>query len=133
MGKADNLTPKQEAFAQKFVECGNASEAYRTAYDVGENTTAGSIWVNACKTLGNDKVAQRVAELQQMAQERTLVTIESLTAELNQSRKLAEDQENPSEMTKATMAKAKIHGLDVHKIDASVGFNVVIKGDDADL
>jgi hypothetical protein len=36
-------------------------------------------------------------------------------------------------MTKATMAKAKIHGLDVHKIDASVGFNVVIKGDDADL
>lgn len=30
---ADKLTPKQEAFAQKYVECLNASEAYRFAYD----------------------------------------------------------------------------------------------------
>jgi hypothetical protein len=30
---ADKLTPKQEAFAQKYVELGNASEAYRFAYD----------------------------------------------------------------------------------------------------
>ena len=37
-----NITPKQEAFAQKYIECGNASEAYRHAYDVGADT---SEWV----------------------------------------------------------------------------------------
>jgi hypothetical protein len=130
---ADKLTPKQEQFARKFVECGIAAEAYRYAYNVGENTTPESVWVNACKTLGNDKVAQRVAELQEAAQKRTLVTVESITAELNESRSLAIEQDNPAEMTKATMAKAKIHGLDVHKIDASVGFKVTIKDDDAEL
>ena len=27
------LTPKQELFAQTYIKTGNASEAYRTAYD----------------------------------------------------------------------------------------------------
>lgn len=127
------LTQKQEKFALKYVECGNASEAYRHAYDVGENTTPESIWVNACKTLGNNKVAQRVAELQMEAQKRTLVTVESLTEELNEARKFAMSGEDAAELRQNTMAKAKLHGLDVHKIDASVGFNVTIKDDDADL
>lgn len=118
----DKMTSKQEAFALKYIECGNASEAYRTAYDVGKNTTPESIWVNACKTLAHDKVSQRVFELQEAAKERTLVTVESITKELNESRSRADEQDNVAEMTKATMAKAKIHGLDVHKVDA------VIKG-----
>lgn len=130
---ADKLTPKQEAFALKYVECGNASEAYRTCYDVGENTKQNVIWVKACETLGNGKVSVRVAELQMKAQERTLVTVESLTEELNESRELAVNQDNAGEMTKATMAKAKIHGLDVHKIDLTGHMNVTIGSDDADL
>ena len=32
--KHKDLTPKQEAFACAYVETGNASEAYRRAYDV---------------------------------------------------------------------------------------------------
>lgn len=129
----EKLTPKQEAFALKYVECSNASEAYRHAYDVREDTAPKNIWVNACKTLSHAKVAQRVYELQEEAKERTLVTVESLTKELNESRKLAVDQENAGEMTKATMAKAKLHGLDVHKVDLNGQMNVTIAGDDADL
>ena len=30
---SNQLTPKQEKFAQVYVECGNASEAYRQAYN----------------------------------------------------------------------------------------------------
>lgn len=30
------LTPKQEAFAQAYVETGNASGAYRRAYNAGK-------------------------------------------------------------------------------------------------
>lgn len=78
------LTPKQEAFALAYVETSNASEAYRRAYDVGEKTQPKNIWVNACKTLSNAKVAQRVAELQAMAADRMLVTVESITRELKQ-------------------------------------------------
>jgi phage terminase small subunit len=127
------LTPKQDKFARIYVETSNASEAYRQAYDVGENTKPETVWRKACEVLANGKVAARVIELQERAAESTLVTIESITDELNESRKLAKDQEDVGEMTKATMAKAKIHGLDVHKIDASVGFNVTISGDDKDL
>ena len=127
------LTPKQEAFCLKYMKCGNASEAYRTAYDVGENTKPETVWRKACEVMANGKVSARVFDLQQAAVELTLVTVQSLTEELNESRKLATDQENPSEMTKATMAKAKIHGLDVNKVDLTGSFSVVIDGDDADL
>ena len=58
-----NLTPKQEAFTLKYVECGNASEAYRHAYDVGEDTKPETIWKEAHTLLADPKVARRVLEL----------------------------------------------------------------------
>ena len=54
-----NLTPKQEAFTLKYVECGNASEAYRHAYDVGEDTKLETIHVKASELLSYGKVAVR--------------------------------------------------------------------------
>ena len=130
---SDKLTPKQEQFCRKFIECGNQSEAYRYAYDVGENTQPETVWVNASQLMTDTKVAQRVLELQKAATERTLVTVESITAELNESRALAIEQDNPAEMTKASMAKAKLHGLDVHKIDVKGSVSVNIDREDADL
>ena len=111
-----SLTPKQEAFALKYVECGNASEAYRHAYDA-ENSKPEAVWVNASKTLANAKVALRVMELQQAAQERTMVTIESLTAELDEDRILARNEGQPSAAISAVMGKAKLHGLLTDKVD----------------
>lgn len=124
---ADKLTPKQEAFALKYVECGNASEAYRTAYDVGEDTLAKTVWEAACRVLADSKVSAMVFELQEEAKERTLVTVESITKELNESRAMAVGQDNVAEMTKASMAKAKIHGLDVHKVDAVINGAIDMK------
>lgn len=115
MGK---LTPKQDHFARVYVETGNASEAYRQAYDVGENTTPEAVWVNACKNLANAKVAQRVAELQMKAQERTLVTVQSISEELDENRRLAKDTDQIGAMNTATMGKAKLHGLLVDKVES---------------
>lgn len=129
----DKLTPKQEAFALKYVECSNASEAYRTAYDVGENTTPESIWVNACKTLANDKVAQRVVELQEEAKERAFVTIRSITEELEEARIMALKNEQSAAMTQATMGKAKVNGLLVDRVDQKTAFTVTIGKDAKDL
>lgn len=117
---SDILTAKQEAFCLKFIECRNQSEAYRHAYDVGENTKPETVWVKASELMASGKVAARVVSLQQEASERTLVTVESLTKELVESRDIALSKEDVGEMTKATMAKAKLHGLDVHKVDAVV-------------
>ncbi len=112
---AKGLTPKQDAFALKYVECGNASEAYRTCYDVAETTKPEVIWVKACETLGNGKVSVRVAELQMLAQERTLVTIESITIELDVNRARADDLDQVAAMNQATLGKAKVNGLLVDK------------------
>lgn len=126
------LTAKQEAFCLAYVETGNASEAYRIAYDVGENTKPETVWRKASELTTSGKVSARVAELKAMASERLMVTIESLTKELDEARKLAKEVANPAAMTGATMGKAKLHGLLVEKQEVK-SFNVVIAGDDADL
>jgi phage terminase small subunit len=58
------LTPKQEAFVNKYMECGNASEAYRFAYDVGEDTLSKTVNEAASHLLADNKVATRVSNLQ---------------------------------------------------------------------
>jgi hypothetical protein len=112
---ADNLTPKEEAFAQKFVELGNASEAYRIAYQVSEDTKQESVWSMASRLLSKHNVSQRVIELQDMHRERHEITIDSLTEELEIARKMAMDGNAASAAVSAIMGKAKLHGLLVVK------------------
>lgn len=74
--KQTGLTAKQEAFARAYTsgdEAGNASAAYRAAYNVSEGTKPSTIHVEACKLLDHPKVAQRVQDLNdaKMAQHRT--------------------------------------------------------------
>ncbi len=127
------LTAKQEAFVLEFMETGNQSEAYRRAYDVGENTKPSTIWVKACELMANGNVAERVYELQQAAQERTLVTVQSITQELDEARDMARKQENPTAMTTSIMGKAKVNGLLIDRVDQKQSVRVVIDREDADL
>ena len=126
------LTAKQEAFCLAYVEKGNASEAYRLAYDVGENTKPETVWRKASALAADGKVSARVAELKGQAATLLMVTIESLTTELDEARKVAKETLNPAAMTGATMGKAKLHGLLVDKQEVR-SFTVIISGDDADL
>lgn len=59
MADAKKLTIKQEKFCNKYLECGNASEAYRFAYDCSRMTDK-QIWEEASKLLSSPKVAQRI-------------------------------------------------------------------------
>lgn len=56
------LTPKQEKFCQEYIRCGNASEAYRRAYDA-KNMKPETINVKAVELLKNGKVSVRLSEL----------------------------------------------------------------------
>lgn len=109
------LTNKMEAFAQAYIELGNASEAYRRCYDVSPTTADNVIWVKASELLKNGKVAVRVLQLREENAKRHAITIDSLTEMLKDDRKLARDEKEASAAVAAVMAIAKLHGLVVEK------------------
>ncbi len=122
-----------EAFAREVAKGSTLSKAYEKA---GYQATPESASASASRLLGNVNVAERVAELQDMAVQRTLVSIEKLTDELEEARELAmKDEKGAAAAVSAVMAKAKLHGLDVQKIDAKVNgaISITISSDDDNL
>lgn len=75
------LTIKQEKFCNKYLECGNASEAYRFAYDCS-NMGEGIVWRRASELLNNGVVAVRIKALQDELSEKNLITKERILTEL---------------------------------------------------
>lgn len=114
------ITPKQEAFALAYVETGNASEAYRRAYDA-ERMTAEAIAVEASKLLKNPKIALRVAELQAEHAERHKVTVDDIIRQLDEDRLFAREHEAPAAAISSTMGKAKVLGFLTDKFHHSGG------------
>ncbi len=105
------LTLKQEAFCQRYIETGNASEAYRLAYNAGGMKPA-TINRKAVELTQNGKVAARVDELKKGLAKAHQVTVASLLLELEEARVVARRQKTASSMVQATMGKAKLVGLD---------------------
>ncbi|WP_084760317.1 terminase small subunit [Zavarzinella formosa] len=116
---SDTLTPKQEAFAQKYLETGNASEAYRQAYDA-DGMKPATINRKAKDLLDNGKIAARVNTLKQRALKRHDVTLDSITTELDEARAMAREDRQMTAMISASMSKAKLHGLVTDKSDVTV-------------
>lgn len=113
------LTPKQEAFARAYIETGNASEAYRRAYDA-ENMKPETVNRSAKELLDNPKIAARLAEYRQEVAERTLVTAELLTDKLLRIAKKGEDKDTEPGLSVARaslMDIAKLNGLIVDKAE----------------
>ena len=111
-----NLTPKQEKFCQLYIELGNASEAYRQAYDTSR-MKAETINTKAKELLKHGPITVRISELQDEHKQRHNTNVDDLIAELEEARKLAlnlEIQEKPqvSAAVSATLGKAKLLGLD---------------------
>jgi phage terminase small subunit len=79
------LTLKQEAFVHAYLETGNASEAYRRAYNASKMKPE-TIRVKAAELLRNGNVSVRLDEIQskvkRMAEDRYLVTEDRVIAEL---------------------------------------------------
>lgn len=71
----DKLTPKQERFCIEYFKCGNASQAYRIAYDA-EKMADATINRKAFDVLANGKVTARLDELKRKVEKRTLITKE---------------------------------------------------------
>lgn len=118
MSKITTLTPKQENFCLAYLETGNASEAYRRAYDASK-MSVGAINVEACELLDNPKIALRLAELREPIMKRHAITVDDLLAELEEARQLAMGTESAAPAVAATMGKAKLLGYDKQMIDVT--------------
>lgn len=114
------LTAKQEAFCLAYLETGNASEAYRQAYNA-ENMKPETVNRKAKELLDHGKISARIEALQEEHRERHKITVDDLLAELEEARQVALGQNNPqtSAAVAATMGKAKLLGLDKQILEHS--------------
>jgi len=113
------LTPKQEKFCYKYIETGNASEAYRLSYSCATSSEA-TVNREAKILMDNPKIATRISGLQAAHQKRHDITIDSLTDEMDENRELARALGQPAAMQAATMGKAKLHGFLTDKMQLGV-------------
>ena len=129
------LTIKQEAFAQRVVENGGKlSAAYREAYDA-ENMSDETVKVHACQLANyHPGTSARIAELRGELLERHRTSVDTITIELEDARRLAMEDRAAGPAVQAIMGKAKLHGLLVDKKEVTTpqGVKFVMMAPDAE-
>lgn len=129
----DKLTYRQEKFAQKVVETGNQSEAYRQAFGA-ENYSPEALHVQASRMANKPKVLLRVAELQEEAAYMATFTAAKAIQDLEEDRQLARQEGQSSAAISATVHKAKLAGVYIDKAQVEhKGMTVHISGPEADI
>lgn len=103
------MTPKQEKFCQLYIELGNASAAYRGAYDA-QNMKAETVTKRASELLADGDVTGRVEQLRAQHAEQHGMTVANIAAMLLEDRQFAKDMETPAAAVSATMGLAKLYG-----------------------
>ena len=103
------LTPKQEKFCLVYIETGNASEAYRQAYNTRKMKEA-TINRNAFTLMDNSKITARLKELNEYHQKRHDITVDTLTVQQLWIYDNHREQ-SPSAAVEAINSVAKLHGL----------------------
>lgn len=111
-----NLTKKQENFCNAFIETGNASEAYRIAYNT-KNMKPETVRRKAKEVMDNGNVTARVAELKKQHAKRHNIAVDDLLDELEENRQLALQGGQAAAANGATMGKAKLLGFDKQVIE----------------
>ena len=107
------MTPKQADFVRLYFELGNASEAYKQAYNsTGKPNT---LHRKANELLKHPIIKSEIEAMQEEAKNRNNITIDNVIAELEEARQTAKQSGNASAMVSATLGKAKVLGLVVDK------------------
>jgi len=105
-----NLTSKQESFVREYAIDMNATQAaIRAGYSEKAAYSQGH------RLLKNVEITEAIEDTQEAHAERCNVTIDGLTDELEAARILAYSNGQASAAVRATMGKAKLHGLLVEK------------------
>lgn len=124
------LSGKQARFVAEYLKDQNATQAaIRAGYSKGTAKQQGS------RLLTNADVKRAVNSGQKRVARKAEITVESLAAELEQARKLAQKEGQASAMVAATMGKGKLAGLLVerHKHSGAIGTYDLTKLSDDEL
>jgi phage terminase small subunit len=110
----DKLTPKQERFCHAYIETGNASEAYRQAYDA-ENAKETTVNRSAAQMFENPKITARLQALSELHQDRHDITVDTLTSQ-HMAIYWQHHSTSPQAAVSALKEVAQLHGLHEKRI-----------------
>lgn len=127
------LTPKQERFAQEYFKIGNASEAYKAAFNAAGMADK-TVWEAASRLMANSKVATRIAQLRDGAASIAMMTSADVLNEAMRLakfdiRKLYREDGSPipiHELDDDTAAA--VQSVDIHEEYAGTGADRVFVG-----
>lgn len=111
------LTIKQENFCQLYVSLGNASEAYRQAYN--SKAKHESVNVNASKLLADAKVSLRVADIRKELSDKALWSREDSIRILADIARGIDEDAKPSDKVNAVKVINSMHGWDKMEIEVT--------------
>ena len=112
------LTAKQEAFCLAYLETGNASEAYRQAYNA-ERMKPETVNRTAKELLDNPKITARLSELRAPVVERAQYTLEQHLERLRMLSEAAEQANQFSAAIAAETNRGKVSGFYTEKHEHS--------------
>src|SRR3954471_1865820 len=103
------LTEKQQNFVENMLGGMQPIDAYVEAYK--PKMTRRSASYRARDLLNRPRIIAAMAEAQEAARERRVVSLETVTDLLLEAAELARQREQPAALTGAAVALAKLHGL----------------------
>lgn len=112
------LTDKQERFVRGYLQSGNASEAYRNAYDCPK-ASSNTVRTNAYKLLAKPYIAHTIQTHRARQQKEMDVTVEELTTEYRNVIKASSESGNFGPVVSAITGLGKLHGLITDKVDVN--------------
>lgn len=115
------LTQKQENFCLAYIETGNASEAYRRAYNA-KGMKPETVNNKAYALLKKGGIGARLEELRSPVIKNAQVTLEQHLKDLEELRELAKEDGKYGPAIQAEIARGKASGLYVEhaKIDGDI-------------
>lgn len=117
------MTPKQQKLADKYLECGNATEAAKYAGYSPKN-----IGENAAKTLKNPNVSAYIAERMAEMQKPTIASAEEVLTVITQI--MRSENTNDRDRLKAAELMGKRYALYSDKVQVDGAVPVMFAGED---
>lgn len=111
----NELTVKQTDFCLFYIETGNASEAYRLAYDA-ENMKPETVNRRAFDLMENGKIKAMIEALQAEHRKEHNITVSDILNKLEDIYSEAMKKGNLSSAVSAVMGQAKVLGFDKQSI-----------------
>lgn len=110
------LTIKEDNFCLEYVKSGNASEAYRLAYNVSKMSEA-AINVEACNMLKKPNISLRIEQLRKPVVEAAQLTLEKHLDDLKRLRDDAWASEKYAAAIQAEISRGKASGLYIERVE----------------